>query len=141
MTETHTQKYDRLIAKMGGLPVVIERLKVRISRARVRECLAAGDIHLNRIALAVWDRLALGEPVEPLGPCPTCKQNRPRPLWPGPDWPYAELRATAKDWPIDHDPAYEDAPRSLLSLAERVCILKRAAVRWAELPDAPDPED
>ena len=133
MTETHDQRLDRLIAAMGGLPVVIERLKVRVSRARVKECLAAGDEYLNRIDLGVWDRLALGVPVIPPD-CPTCGQKRPPSYSPfGPDWPGAALRATAKGWP-------QESKGALLSLADRVCILKRAAVRWAAF-EAPDPED
>jgi len=74
----HTDKYDALIEKMGGLNRV-ESL-IPFGTAQVKAALEKGDEHLNTLPLARWDLV--------------CKNQY--------------------SWPVN-------------TLAERVCLLKRAA--------------
>lgn len=137
MKREHREKYARLAQTLGmdSLAGLVRDLVPRVVQA-----LAAGDEHLNTITLATWDRLALGpEPQRP----PACAHcgHRPSNLYPlgrssptlgAADWPYAELRATARD----KARPWHRAPG--LSLAERVCVLKYVA---AELARATQPGD
>lgn len=122
MKAEHAAKYRALLARVG--PQAIREL-VEPLAARARAALDCGDEHLNGIPLHVWDRLALGpEPQRP-PPCPHCGHRpsvdalRSSPSLGAADWPYRELRATARTGPWSKAPG--------LSLAERVCLLKYAA--------------
>ena len=87
----HTDKYDALIEKMGGL----DRVKSRIpfSILQIKKALANGDIHLNTLPLSTWDRAC------------DMKYN-------------AGVSVYGGEWSVN-------------TLAERVCLLKRAAERAA----------
>lgn len=62
MAAEHAAKYDALIEQCGGLEALRRLMPCDLNR--VRDCLAAGDEHLNRIPLYKWDRAAgcVGDP-------------------------------------------------------------------------------
>lgn len=125
-SEEHAAKYDAL-ADVLGFDALAALVPVPVER--VRAALAAGDVHLNSIPLHRWDRAALGAP-QPR-PCPTCGRPVDTPKhfdeWRHHDplWPQEALRGSAHLEPWRRQPT--------LSLAGRVCALKRVAVRLAEL--------
>lgn len=92
MKKQHNEKYDRIIAQMGGLDVAGRLLPVSIEE--IREALENGDEHLNSIALYKWYQAAglIGGVLM----------------------------------------SYRLTGPAGLSLAERVCTLKRAAIRLAQ---------
>lgn len=136
-TREHYEKYAKLAKTLGEDS--IERLVAQLV-PRCAAALAAGDEHLNTIQLGLWDKLA---DVTPDGVtmccgkrryadnfCPDCGKKLRKPAPPAEkelrdDWPYAQLRETARD---DSKP-WHKAPG--LSLAERVCVLKYTARRLA----------
>ena len=79
----HTEKYDSLIEKMGGLGEVFHL--VPFTMYAIKEAIEKGDEFLNTLPLAKWDSVACG-------------------------W---------RSWPVN-------------TIAERVCILKRAAYRMVQ---------
>lgn len=127
MTE-HEAKYEALAQKLG-VEALIQLMPVGCER--VKEALAAGDEHLNTIALSMWDGAAFGHASGPRPAlqrsaseapraCPTCGQTvRRSPVLHGPDWPGQPLRETARNEPW--------CRATGLSLAERVCALKHVA--------------
>lgn len=131
MKREHREKYARLAQTLGedSLAGLVRDLVPRVVQA-----LAAGDEHLNTIALATWDSRA--GMVGVFGPtccgkscgtkfCPHCgkqlRQSKPD----GSLWPYSELRETVRDRSLP----WHSAPG--LSLAERVCVLKYVAEQLA----------
>jgi hypothetical protein len=52
----HTEKYDALIEKMGGLGTVAYHVPFGIPQ--IKDALAKGDEFLNTLPLATWDRAA-----------------------------------------------------------------------------------
>lgn len=85
----HTDKYDALIEKMGGLGEVFHL--VPFTTYAIKEAIEKGDEFLNTLPLAKWDSA-----------CNTFGEDRDCQFWP------------------------------IHTLAERVCILKRAAYRMVD---------
>ena len=103
MTQKHNEKYDALIEKMGGLDRLIRFMPV--SKEEIKKALDEGDEHLNSISLYKWDKAA-GR----FSASPQADEKGDYCM---------SFTYEHEIWPIE------------LSLAERVCILKRAAKRWA----------
>ena len=93
----HTDKYDGLIAQMGGLDQFWDMIPVGVDK--IRAALDNGDEHLNTIPLHVWDRAA--------------------------GYDYRNMNIHLPNIP-------QEGWIKGMSLAERVCTLKRAAVRIAQ---------
>jgi len=124
MMEEHRAKYAALADELGRKE--LEQLVAPLMD-KVKAALAAGDEHLNRIGLATWDRLAGVGRADGMGAkCAACGQRIYREVG---DWPYDDLRASARGglWSRQRDKS-----RGLLSLAERVCVLKEVAKALAE---------
>ena len=102
MTKKHNEKYDKLIEQMGGLEKIIPFIPV--SKETIQKALADGDEHLNSISLYKWDKAA----------------GR----FSASHW--ADSRG---DYGMSFYGQHTIWPKQL-SLAERVCVLKRAARRW-----------
>jgi hypothetical protein len=116
MKREHHEKYERLTQLLG---VATLRALVPVSADRIRQALAAGDEHLNSIPMALWDRATgVRSPFGEKEVCPCCGTIRRVPC-DGGDWPYNELRRTARTAPWSAAPT--------LSLAERTCVLKHVA--------------
>jgi len=114
MTE-YEARMEALAAKLGV--AVLQRL-IPVPVERVAAALAAGDEHLNTIPLGVWDRAAGVLPVWSIEACPLCGTKRPRTSGPN-DWPYEDLRRTAREEPWSREPG--------LSLSDRTGVLKHVA--------------
>lgn len=132
MQAEHVAKYAALAKTLGedSLGVLVQPLVTRCADA-----LKAGDEHLNTIPLAVWDRLA--SVPDSLGPkccgkychtpfCPQCGKAMRKPTAGRDDWPYADLRESARDLSLPWHRARG------LSLSERVCLLKYVATKLAQ---------
>lgn len=115
MEQEHYDKYERLAQRLG-VAALRDRVRTIGPPSKLFAALRA-DEHLNSIPLAVWDRLALGEPKAITRHCATC-QCRARQSW-SPGWPGPELKESAREIPWNAQPS--------LSLAERVCVLKHVA--------------
>ena len=97
VNETHEEKYERLAQRIG---VDALRRILPSTPERIRAAVAAGDEHLNTIALSAWDRAA------------------------GLLNPY---RVHAEACRLHFRAPWTLAVASGLSLAERVCVLKHVA--------------
>jgi len=109
----YSERMDTLCAKLGHAD--LERL-VKPLLPRVRVALQLGDVHLNRVTIADWDKLA---GCYPRG----LAHARFHSIGEPDDWPGAELRATARELP------WRNAPTC--SLSDRVGALKHTAARLA----------
>lgn len=117
MTTEHFDKYQQLANLLGWDAL---RALVPLSTDMVRRWLAHGDEHLNTLGNAPWDRASLG-PKHKAADCAACGQKLPKARTSRTDWPYADLRRTAKDMALPWHKARQ------LSLAERNCVLKHVA--------------
>lgn len=95
----HEEKCEALAQRYGVAALL---RKMPVSAAKIVAALAAGDEHLNTIALRLWDRAA----------GVTSREGSK-------DWPYPELRASARFHP------WSKIPTS--SLSDRVAVLKHVA--------------
>lgn len=102
---THAQAYDRYIEYLGGLGAVLPYIP--FDKDRIREALAE-DEHLNNIPIREWDAAA-GFEYHPYD-----KSYKPR----------------GGLWKLYHSKGITSA-----SASQSVCLLKRAAERWAQEPD------